>query len=233
MPPSYRDSVRFVEQDANLDRADAGEDVTNSDDAGDNVTNSDDGGKDDTNLGSVLTPDSTPEIKIEKGARVELTSTPASARRKLDLDMLAARRAMKKLLTLFQQINTHGDITLSDLREYVEQKKLSLEKVEPVFNAIRPRHDDAISSDPKDMCLRRGQQKLSRQISDSFFQSFSSRKLNQRDGMLSYAGSPTTDERHRMKTSSINLDVGTFSLVDIDTMYEWHCLKKKNRPHAS
>ncbi|KAF1774673.1 hypothetical protein GQ600_8408 [Phytophthora cactorum] len=32
--------------------------------------------------------------------------------------------------------------------------------------------------------------------------SFSSRKLNQRDGMLSYAGSPTTDERHRMKTSS-------------------------------
>ncbi|KAG3011670.1 hypothetical protein PC119_g13166 [Phytophthora cactorum] len=90
----------FVEQDANLDRADAGEDVTNSDDAGDNVTNSDDGGKDDTNLGSVLTPDSTPEIKIEKGARVELTSTPASARRKLDLDNVGSASSDEEIVNI-------------------------------------------------------------------------------------------------------------------------------------
>ncbi|KAG3063925.1 hypothetical protein PI125_g24277 [Phytophthora idaei] len=182
-------SSSFVEQDANLDRADAGEDVTNSDDAGDNGTNSDDAGKDDTNSGSVLTPDSSPEIKIEKGARVELTSTPASARRKLDLDSVGSassdeeivnivlntasrparrpreKKAVKKAKrrkefddtkTLVQQIYTHGDITLSDLREYVEQKKLSLEKVEPVLNTIRPRHDDAIFKRPKGHVLTPG-----------------------------------------------------------------------------
>ncbi|KAG3088452.1 hypothetical protein PI125_g18348 [Phytophthora idaei] len=244
MPPSYRDISNGVEvtnsdgvgeQITNVgEPIPADEDVTNSNDAGDNVTNSYDAGMDDTNSGSVLTPDSTPEIKIEKGARVELTSTPASARRKLDLDSVGnastdeesvnivlntasrpagrprEKKAVKKAKrrkefddtkTLVQQINTQGDITLSDLREYMERKKLSLEKVEPVFNAIRPRHDDALFKRPKGHVLRRGQQQLSRQIPDSFFQSFSSRKLNQGDGMLSYAGSPTTDERHRMKTS--------------------------------
>ncbi|KAG2948416.1 hypothetical protein PC117_g6049 [Phytophthora cactorum] len=79
---------------------DAGEDVTNSNDAGDNVTNSYDASKDDTNSGSVLTPDSTPEIKIETGARVELTSTPASARRKLDLDSVGSALSDEEIVNI-------------------------------------------------------------------------------------------------------------------------------------
>ncbi|KAG4061601.1 hypothetical protein PC123_g3521 [Phytophthora cactorum] len=78
----------------------AGEDVTNSNDAGDNVTNSYDASKDDTNSGSVLTPDSTPEIKIETGARVELTSTPASARRKLDLDSVGSALSDEEIVNI-------------------------------------------------------------------------------------------------------------------------------------
>ncbi|RAW29142.1 hypothetical protein PC110_g14499 [Phytophthora cactorum] len=130
MPPSYRDlsngvevtnfgsvSKRFTncdgvgEQITNVGEPipagedvtnsdDAGEDVTNSNDAGDNVTNSYDASKDDTNSGSVLTPDSTPEIKIETGARVELTSTPASARRKLDLDNVGSASSDEEIVNI-------------------------------------------------------------------------------------------------------------------------------------
>ncbi|KAF4138149.1 Ulp1 protease family C-terminal catalytic domain-containing protein, partial [Phytophthora infestans] len=51
--------------------------------------------------------------------------------------------------TLVQQVNTHGDITLFDLRKCVSQKNLSLKQVGPVFRAIRLQHEKAIFKRPK------------------------------------------------------------------------------------
>ncbi|ETM46642.1 hypothetical protein L914_08505 [Phytophthora nicotianae] len=59
------------------------------------------------------------------------------------------RKEFQDTKVLIQQINTYGDTTLSTLREYVDQKKLSLEQIEPLFNAIRPRRDDAVFKRPK------------------------------------------------------------------------------------
>ncbi|KAF1784888.1 hypothetical protein GQ600_6664 [Phytophthora cactorum] len=50
---------------------------------------------------------------------------------------------------LTKQLDTFGNITLATLRSYIEVKKLSLGKIEPVFSAIRVMHQNAVFGRPK------------------------------------------------------------------------------------
>ncbi|ETO75594.1 hypothetical protein F444_08851 [Phytophthora nicotianae P1976] len=154
-------------------------------------------------------------------------SKPAGRpREKASTKKARRRKEFQDTKVLIQQINTYGDTTLSTLREYVDQKKLSLEQIEPLFNAIRPRHDDAVFKRPKGHgysgdnkeCGNEYKIHTSRATRPESSNSWQERHLEKAERVWPY---PTTRGHHRFI-----FGCGLFSLVDIDTMHEWHCLKK-------
>ncbi|KAE8884825.1 hypothetical protein PF003_g31081 [Phytophthora fragariae] len=138
------------------------------------------------------------------------------------------RKEFEETKSFVRQINTHGDITLSDVLDCVNPKKLSLEKVEPVINAINPRHNDAIYKRPKGHVVTPGTTK-SIETNIRFVLPQILVKKAQTAGLNAvfreHSISGRTPPREDIIISI--LEVGTFSLTDIDAMHEWHCLKKK------
>ncbi|KAE9266814.1 hypothetical protein PR003_g31988, partial [Phytophthora rubi] len=156
-------------------------------------------------------------------------SKPAGRpREKKSMKKAKRRKEFEETKSFVRQINTHGDITLSDVLDCVNQKKLSLEKVEPVINAINPRHNDAIYKRPKGHVVTPGTTK-SIETNIRFVLPQILVKKAQTAGLNAvfreHSISGRTPPREDIIISI--LEVGTFSLTDIDAMHEWHCLKKK------
>ncbi|ETN09080.1 hypothetical protein PPTG_11129 [Phytophthora nicotianae INRA-310] len=155
-------------------------------------------------------------------------SKPAGRpREKASTKKARRRKEFQDTKVLIQQINTYGDTTLSTLREYVDQKKLSLEQIEPLFNAIRPRRDDAVFKRPKGhMVTLRTTKSVETNIRYTLpeqlvLKAQTAGKNAISRGQSEYGRTPPHED-----ITVLFLDVGLFSLVDIDTMHEWHCLKK-------
>ncbi|KAF4136640.1 hypothetical protein GN958_ATG14130 [Phytophthora infestans] len=121
------------------------------------------------------------------------------------------RKEFEETKTLVQQVNTYGYITLSDLRKclgYSTQNHLQRPKGHVVTPGMTKTVESSIRFVLSEALVHKsqpaGRNATARELSESG-------RMPPHDDII----------------VSI-LDVGTFSLTDTDTMYEWHCLKKKN-----
>ncbi|KAF1788546.1 hypothetical protein GQ600_6171 [Phytophthora cactorum] len=131
-----------------------GEVITSSNDdevgVGKLITNTgDDGGKVGARVANTNGDDSE-SSKDEFKITLNTASKPAGqSRKEKSVKKAKKRKEFEETKACVQQTNTYGEITLSDLRDCVQKKKLPMEKGESVFKAIRSRHEDAIYKRPK------------------------------------------------------------------------------------
>ncbi|KAF4137403.1 Ulp1 protease family C-terminal catalytic domain-containing protein, partial [Phytophthora infestans] len=139
-----------------------------------------------------------------------------------------ARKELQETKTLSKQLTTVGDITLTTLREYVDQKKLSLASIDPVFSAIRPMFGGAIYKRPKARLKRRGEEL---QVETNIRYVIPEVLVDK--SVAAAKNAVFREQTASKKTPTLGeigvhiLGVGVFSLQDVNTMKEWHTLSKR------
>ncbi|KAG6966742.1 hypothetical protein JG687_00004672 [Phytophthora cactorum] len=192
------------------------------------ITNTgDDGGKVGARVDNTNGDDSE-SSKDEFKITLNTASKPAGqSRKEKSVKKAKKRKEFEETKAFVQQINTYGEITLSDLRDCVQKKKLPMEKGESVFKTIRSRHEDAIYKRPKGHVVTPGTTKTIETTIRYVLREVLVQKSQTARWSAIASSSRSRDISPHEDIIISNLDVGTFSLSDIDTMQEWHCLKTK------
>ncbi|KAG6970444.1 hypothetical protein JG688_00004849 [Phytophthora aleatoria] len=166
--------------------------------------------------------------KDEFKITLNTSSKPAGqSRKEKSVKKAKKRKEFEETKACVQQTKTYGEITLSDLRDCVQKKKLPMEKGESVFKAIRSRHEDAIYKRPKGHVVAPGTTKTIETTIRYVLPEVLVHESQTARWNAIASSSRSRDISPHEDIIISNLDVGTFSLSDVDTMQEWHCLKKK------
>lgn len=139
-----------------------------------------------------------------------------------------ARKDFENTKAFAAQLNTFGDVTLATLRDYIGKRRLSISSIEPVLSAIRPMYEKALYKRPKARVKLPGE---TLQIESDIRFVLPELLVNKSaEAGKNAAFRERSNARRTPAATDVAvhiLDVGMFSLQDIETMKEWHDLSKK------